>query len=438
MGRGMAGTTPPSNTIDAIDPAWIVERTSVDSRARLLDVVTIFQAAPHLRMVAIVDALQRPVGAVYERDMRQLLFSPFGYALLSNRSLAIGIGDHLLPCPIVSLNGGIGAALAEWRAQAGAEGLIITQNDRFLGTIDQPTLLRIAAERDIANSRRATARAAEIQHASRAFEDEARALAAGLSQASRSVADAAQRMTERAQQIGEATAAVAAATVQASGNLGEVSTRAHAFAGALDTVAAHTDEARTATATAIARWRSGARQIDGLVEAADSIGAVTALIDEIARRTTMLALNATIEAARGGEAARGFTVVANEVKALATQTRNAAAGIAEDIVRVRGAIGGVRAAQAGLSEAVDTVDGLSHAVAGAIGEQTRAGREISGHVAEASVATDHIRVNIAEILHGARTAGDDAGAMTQLAGSLAVRADELERHVVTFLDAMAA
>ncbi len=129
---------------------------------------------------------------------------------------------------------------------------------------------------------------------------------------------------------------------------------------------------------------------------------------------------------------------AHEVKALATQTRTAAAGIAEDIVRVRGAIGDVRAAQAGLSEAVDTVDGLSHAVAGAIVEQTRAGREISGHVAEASVATDHIRANIAEILHGARTAGEDAGAMTQLAGSLAVRADELERHVVTFLDAMVA
>lgn len=438
MGRGMAGLEQPQHTHDAIDPAWIGDRASVDSRALLLDVVKVFRAAPHLRMVAVVDSLERPVGAVYERDVRQLLFSPFGYALLSNRSLAIKIGDHLLPCPVVAIDDGMSAALAEWRSRAGTEGLIVTQHGRFLGTIDQPTLLRVAAERDMANSRRAGARAAEIQAASRAFEEEARALAAGLSHASHCVADTAQRMAGRAQQIGAATAAVAAATVQTSANLGEVATRAHAFAGALDAVARRTDEAQLATAAAIDRFRADARQIDGLVAAADSIGSVTALIDEIARRTTMLALNATIEAARGGEAARGFTVVANEVKGLAAQTRTAAGGIAEEIVRLRDVIGEVRAAREGLSHAVDTIDGLSTAVAGAVGAQTRAGREISGHVAEASVATDHIRANIADILHGARSADDDATAMTGLADSLAARADELERQMTAFLDAMAA
>ena len=423
---------------DPIDPAWVGSRACVRCDALLIEAVKQFRATPELRMVAVVDAFERPIGAVFERDVRQLLFSPFGYALLSNRSLAIGLDDHLLPCPVVAIDGGAGAALAAWQREAGAEGLIVTDKDRFLGTIDQPTLLRIAAERDAANSRRAGRRAAAIQVASRRFEEDARTLASELALASHSVAETAERMAERAQQIGDGTAAVAGATVQASTNLAEVADRTRAFASALVEVEASTVTAQHATAAAVSRARSGGRQIDGLVQAADSIGAVTALIDDIARHTTMLALNATIEAARGDGSARGFTVVAKEVKALATQTRTAAAGITGDIDRVRGAIGGVRETQGELADAVDTLDGIASAVADAAGEQSRAGRQISAHVAEASTATDHIRSTVGTILHSARAAGDDATAMSDLAGSLAARADELEQHMLRFLDAMAA
>lgn len=60
-----------------------------------------------------------------------------------------------------------------------------------------------------------------------------------------------------------------------------------------------------------------------LGKAAQDIGQVTEVINDISDQTNLLALNATIEAARAGEAGKGFAVVANEIKELAKQTAEA-------------------------------------------------------------------------------------------------------------------
>ena len=76
-------------------------------------------------------------------------------------------------------------------------------------------------------------------------------------------------------------------------------------------------------------------RINELSEIANHIGDVVKLITAIAQQTNLLALNATIEAARAGEAGRGFTIVAQEVKALATQTANATNTISNDIAAMQ-------------------------------------------------------------------------------------------------------
>ena len=113
-----------------------------------------------------------------------------------------------------------------------------------------------------------------------------------------------------------------------------------AVSGINDRMARSTDVARQAVAEADRTTAS----IRSLAGSAEEVGTVVALINGIARQTNLLALNATIEAARAGDAGRGFSVVAAEVKGLADETARATVQIREKIeaIQVRGRRGGRR------------------------------------------------------------------------------------------------
>lgn len=69
------------------------------------------------------------------------------------------------------------------------------------------------------------------------------------------------------------------------------------------------------------------QQLDNLNNSSSRVDGVTAMIGGLAEQTNLLALNAAIESARAGEAGRGFSVVADEVRALAEKTVNATGNI---------------------------------------------------------------------------------------------------------------
>jgi methyl-accepting chemotaxis protein len=180
---------------------------------------------------------------------------------------------------------------------------------------------------------------------------------------------------------------------------------------------------------AVARANASRATIDALARAAEQIGDIVTVINDIASRTNLLALNATIEAARAGEAGRGFSVVASEVKTLATQTSKSTGQIGAKVAEIQATTREVVAALSNVAEAIDHLSDVTVSVSAAIEQQRDATESFAASARETSAATSNVfgrMAGIADMVKRSRATTQDVSAV---AGAMQATSQILRREI---------
>lgn len=171
----------------------------------------------------------------------------------------------------------------------------------------------------------------------------------------------------------------------------------------------------------------------------DNIGSVLDVIKSIAEQTNLLALNAAIEAARAGEQGRGFAVVADEVRTLASRTQESTTEIEAMIERLQsGAQNAAHAMDQGKEKTKNTVERAEEA-GQALGEITKVvstitdmNTQIASAAEEQSSVSEEINRNVVSIKDIASETSDGAKQTATASGELAKLAIDLQQIVSTF------
>ncbi len=210
----------------------------------------------------------------------------------------------------------------------------------------------------------------------------------------------------------------AAASTQTSSNVQVVATGAEELVASVGEINHQVHLALDVSSEAVRKAGETTDIVSGLSAAAQRIGDVIGLINQIASQTNLLALNATIEAARAGEAGKGFAVVATEVKTLAAQTSSATKEISTQIAAVQTSTSGAVGAIEQIADIIGQINMISTGIAGAMNEQSAVVRDIAQNMQSAAGSVDTITQNTSTIASAAGQVDQSTKSVREAARSL--------------------
>ncbi|MEM7341272.1 MAG: Cache 3/Cache 2 fusion domain-containing protein [Actinomycetota bacterium] len=174
--------------------------------------------------------------------------------------------------------------------------------------------------------------------------------------------------------------------------------------------------------------------VDRLVDAGEEINRATDLISSIAKQTNLLALNATIEAARAGESGKGFSVVANEVKELASSTAKATEQINRQIALMQSESGSAKDEMERMNAIVGELSEVQNSLAHIVAEQRATSIAIAKRVGDAATGAatvaeraSSLATNSQEAVAAANQAESRLGELQQVVTGLRASVSSIDR-----------
>ncbi|HOJ43339.1 MAG TPA: diguanylate cyclase, partial [Syntrophorhabdaceae bacterium] len=141
------------NQLEYLEPIKLYCNNSEGQSTKISDVFEIFRRNKDHNFFPVINSKDEPVGLIREKDLKEYVYSKYGKDLLMNRNISKNIFDFIVKCPICEASMKIERLIESYAVEEFPEGIIITQNGRYVGFLSAQAVLKVLNEKNIALAR---------------------------------------------------------------------------------------------------------------------------------------------------------------------------------------------------------------------------------------------------------------------------------------------